>query len=43
VSKAGRAILTAARAAEHLYRKRHPHCHNPPKLPLEIVVSFKPS
>ncbi len=43
VSKAGKAILTAERELEHLYLQRHPHGHNPPKLPLKIVVSFEAS
>jgi hypothetical protein len=43
VSKAGRAILTAEREAERLYRERHPHGHSPPKLPLKVVVSYLPS
>jgi hypothetical protein len=43
VSRTGNLILIAAREADRLYHKRHPHGHHEPLLGLKIVVSFKPS
>ena len=43
VSKTGKMMLFAEREAERPYRRRRPHGHNPAKLPLKIVVGFKPS
>jgi hypothetical protein len=42
VSKAGKALLIAAREADRLQRKRQPRGRNPPKLALNIVFSLKP-